>query len=147
MDDVLDLVEPGDLWLVDSHSCTLDIMASIEDAGGFLLIRQHGTLEGCPVGEPRRMGRTENGEVHEQELQMTGRSAGRVVRRLTLVLEMPVRLRRSGLVRERKSVLVRLLIRDKRVEAISKRRGHWNRLQTGPPACGRRELFCRGHCS
>ena len=89
LDDVLELVEPGDLWIADSHFCTHDIMASIHDAKAFFLIRQHSSLKGRPVGVRRRIGRTDTGEVFEQELQMIGRATGRSVRRLTLVLDTP----------------------------------------------------------
>ena len=89
LDDVLELVEPGDLWIADSHFCTHDIMASIADAQAFVLIRQHASLKGRPVGVRRRIGRTDTGEVFEQELKMIGRGRGRSVRRLTLVLDKP----------------------------------------------------------
>jgi hypothetical protein len=89
LDDVLALVEPGDLWIADSHFCTYDIMASIHDAKAFFLIRQHSSLKGCPVGVRRRIGRTATGEVFEQELQLIGHATGRSVRRLTLLLDTP----------------------------------------------------------
>jgi len=89
MNNVLDLVEPGDLWIADSHFCTHEIMAAIRDRKSHFLIRQHGSLKGRPVGERRFIGRTDTGTVYEQDLTMIGPNDGWTIRRLTLVLDSP----------------------------------------------------------
>jgi hypothetical protein len=89
MDDVLDLAEPGDLWIADSLFCTHEIMANFHEAQAKFLIRQHSCLTGEALGERRRIGRCATGIVYEEMLQMIGRTAGWILRRLTLVLDTP----------------------------------------------------------
>jgi hypothetical protein len=89
MNDVLDLVRPGDLWIADSHFCTHEIMAAIRGREAHFLIRQHGSFHGRPVGKRRFVGRTDTGVVEEQDLKMIGPNDGWIIRRLTLVLDTP----------------------------------------------------------
>jgi hypothetical protein len=89
MDDVLALVEPGDLWLADSHFCTHHILRTIHDRGAYFLIRHHSNMTGRLLGIRRKIGRTSTGVVYEQELQMRGPNEGWFIRRLTLVLDQP----------------------------------------------------------
>jgi hypothetical protein len=89
MTDVLDLARPGDLWIADSHFCTHEIMAEVHEARSHFLIRQHTNMTGRPVGDRRQIGRTSTGRVYEQNLQMIGRNAGWILRRLSLALDTP----------------------------------------------------------
>jgi len=89
MDEVLALVEPGDLWLADSHFCTHHVLRTIHDRGACFLVRQHTNMTGRLRGERREIGRTSTGIVYEQELEMIGANEGWVIRRLTLVLDQP----------------------------------------------------------
>lgn len=87
MDEVLALVEPGDLWLADSLYCTHHILRTIHNRGARFLVRQHSNMTGRLLGERREIGRTSTGMVYEQELEMIGPNEGWVIRRLTLVLD------------------------------------------------------------
>ena len=89
MDEVLALVEPGDLWLADSHFCTHHILRTIHDRRARFLVRQHTNMTGRLLGKRRKIGRTSTGLVYEQELEMLGPNEGWVIRRLTLVLDQP----------------------------------------------------------
>lgn len=87
--DVLDLTSPDDLWIMDSHFCTHDILADIASNQAFFLVRQHGAMKGELVGKRRKVGRTDTGTVYEQQLKLGGRNEGWTIRRLTLVLDQP----------------------------------------------------------
>lgn len=89
MDDVLALVQAGDLWLADSHFCTHHILRTIDDRRARFLVRQHTNMTGRLLGERREVGRTSTGLVSEQALEMLGPNQGWVIRRLTLVLDQP----------------------------------------------------------
>lgn len=91
LDDVLALAGPGDVWLADSGFCTHDVLARLHRAGAGFVIRQHGSMKGRPLGERRDAGRTANGRVYEQALELDGPDGPWVVRRVTLVLDEPTR--------------------------------------------------------
>jgi hypothetical protein len=91
LDDVLTCVRAGDLWIADSNFCTLKFLFGLADAGARLVIRQHGSLTGQAVGERRWCGRTETGEVYEQEVDWTWQGRAVRLRRVTLVLDTPTR--------------------------------------------------------
>jgi hypothetical protein len=64
---VLETVQPLDLWLGDRNFCTRDFALGIAARGAFFLIRQH--AQNLPldlVGERTHVGRSETGEVFEQ---------------------------------------------------------------------------------
>lgn len=92
-DRVLSSVRPGQLWIADRNFCTLDMLFSIEEAGAFFLIRQHGQLTGRLTGHRRQVGTTETGTVDEQSLVITHPDSGeeRTVRRITVKLSTPTR--------------------------------------------------------
>jgi IS4 transposase len=71
-DQVLETVEPGDLWLGDRNFCTTGLLFGIRRRQAFFLIRQHAsTLWGKKtVGRRRRIGRCETGVVYEQKLRI-----------------------------------------------------------------------------
>jgi hypothetical protein len=91
MDDVLALVAPGDVWIADRHFCTHEVLARLDGAGAGFVVRQHGSMKGRLVGERSAAGRTENGQVYEQALELNGPAGPWVVRRVTLVLDQPTR--------------------------------------------------------
>jgi hypothetical protein len=89
LDDILVSVEARDLWMADRNFCTLKFLFAIAAALAFFVIRQHGQLEGCRLGQRRSRGRTATGKVYEQALQLEYEGQTRVVRRITLELDQP----------------------------------------------------------
>jgi hypothetical protein len=68
LDDVLPLVKPGELWIDDRNFCTTNFLFGIHRGEAYFLTRQHAsTLHWQPVGERKRIGRSETGMVFEQQ--------------------------------------------------------------------------------
>lgn len=93
LDDVLELVSPGELWIADRNFCTIGFLLSIAGRGAAFLIRQHGQLKGTPLGAPKAKGRCASGAVFEQKLRLTDAGSGEelIVRRITVQLDQPTR--------------------------------------------------------
>lgn len=89
--EILDLVRPDDLWLADSNFCTHETFARVREAGGFFLVRQHGTMKGLKLKRRRAVGRTDTGTVSEQAFPLAGANKGWTIRRITLTLDTPTR--------------------------------------------------------
>lgn len=92
LDNVLATVRAGQLWVADRNFCTVKFLYGLASAGAKFIIRQHGQLEGTPVGQPRRIGETETGEVWEQEFRLpehAGRSL--LIRRVIVKLRQATR--------------------------------------------------------
>lgn len=90
---VVTQVEPADLWIADRNFCTTGFLFGVAQRGGCFLVRQHAsTLRWTRESRPRRVGRTETGEVYEQTLWLEN-EAGDIlpVRRITLKLNRPTR--------------------------------------------------------
>jgi hypothetical protein len=93
LDQVLETIRPGEVWVADRNFGTTDFLFGISDREGSFAIRQHGatrSIEG--TGERRPCGRVETGTVFEQEMRLGG-GDGRVmvVRRITVELDQPTR--------------------------------------------------------
>ena len=92
LSDVLETVRSRDLWIADRNFCTTDFLAGIAARLGFFVIRQHGQLQGTPVGKPKAKGRTDTGKVFEQKLRITTPGgAVLTLRRITIRLNEPTR--------------------------------------------------------
>ena len=94
LDEILVLVEPGDLWLGDRNFCTTRFVFGIADRGGFFLIRQHAsTLTYQLLGKWKSCGTTASGRVYEQAMELSNPAAGAAlrVRRITVELNEPTR--------------------------------------------------------
>jgi IS4 transposase len=94
LDEVLVLVEPGDLWLGDRNFCTTRFVFGIADRGGFFLIRQHAsTLTYQLLGKRKSCGKTASGRVYEQAMELSNPATGAAlrVRRITVELNEPTR--------------------------------------------------------
>ena len=72
LDDILASVQARDLWMADRNFCTLKFLFGIAAAQAVFVIRQHGQLQGCLLGQRRARGRTATGKVYEQALQLDG---------------------------------------------------------------------------
>jgi Transposase DDE domain len=92
-DEILELIQPRDLWIADRNFCTTPLLFGIHNRTGFFVIRQHGsTLSWEAVGRRAARGRGPTGEVFEQTLRLTD-DQGQIlfVRRITVVLDTPTR--------------------------------------------------------
>ncbi len=67
---ILQLVEPRDLWLADRNFCTVSLLFGMARNASFI-VRQHGALPWTPIGSPSQVGRTATGQVTEQEVLVT----------------------------------------------------------------------------
>ena len=86
---VLEMVQPGDLWIKDRNFCTTGFLYGITTRGGAFVTRQHGsTLTWEPVGKRVSKGRCETGDVFEQTLRLTN-DEGEIlfVRRISVELD------------------------------------------------------------
>lgn len=93
LDDVLPLVEAGDLWIVDRNFSTTAFLTGIDAAGACFIVRQHGGLNGTLVGERTDAGRSDSGEVYEQTMLLEDPQTDQSVRlrRITIELGKQVR--------------------------------------------------------
>jgi hypothetical protein len=86
--DLLDMVEPDDLWIADRNFCTVLMLHQIAASKAYFLVRQHAGLPWEPRGERRRVGRSQTGWVYEQQgVVPDGMGNDLPVRRLTLELD------------------------------------------------------------
>ena len=93
LDQVLELVRPGDLGIEDRNFCTTSFLFGIAARRAFFVVRQHAaTLHWEFVGKRRTCGRIETGKVFEQTIRASN-DAGEILilRRITVVLDRPTR--------------------------------------------------------
>ena len=91
---VLKRIEPNDLMISDRLYCTSRFIFEIAALKAYFVIRQHiGHLRWKLIGEPKSLGRTETGELFEQEVDLTHpeTEAFLRVRRITVKLDKPTR--------------------------------------------------------
>lgn len=69
---VLPLVEAGDLWLADRNFCTLDYLGGIAGRAAFFLVRHHAGSALEPLGPEKHLGPGGGGVVYEQEVRVGG---------------------------------------------------------------------------
>ena len=91
LEDVLQTVRAGELWIADRNFCTLKFLFKIADKSAFFLIRQHGQVQGRLKGGRRYVGQSSTGKVYEQALDLDYDGQVRTVRRLTIELAKPTR--------------------------------------------------------
>jgi hypothetical protein len=91
--DILEMVQPNDLWIKDRNFCTNGFLFGIANRGGFFVTRQHGSSVHCElVGDRVSKGRCPTGEVFEQAARLTdveGKTL--MVRRITVELDQGTR--------------------------------------------------------
>jgi hypothetical protein len=90
---VLETIQPRDVWIADRNFCTTDFLFGIAQRKGFFVIRQHGsTLTYELEGERRKIGRCPTGMLYEQAMRLSNREGKTLlVRRLTVELDKPTR--------------------------------------------------------
>jgi Transposase DDE domain len=93
LDQVLEAIRPGEVWIADRNFCTTGFLFGIARRDACFVIRQHGAtlfIEG--MGERRPCGRSETGAVFEQEMRLgDGDDGAMAVRRITVELDTPTR--------------------------------------------------------
>jgi IS4 transposase len=94
LNDVLPMVEAGDLWIDDRNFCTTGFLFGIAGKEACFLVRQHSrNLYWELVGARKRRGRTATGTVFEQAMRLSNpeTSETMLVRRITVELDKPTR--------------------------------------------------------
>lgn len=90
---VLETVEPRDVWIDDRNFCTADFLLGIDQRKAFFVTRQHANTPRYElVGRRVKSGTCETGTVYEQAATIfhsDGRSM--LVRRVTIELDQPTR--------------------------------------------------------
>jgi len=66
LDQVLPLVQPGDVWIDDRNFCTVDFLRGTARRGAFFVVRRHGNLTVQTEGEVSPEVETDTGWVSEQ---------------------------------------------------------------------------------
>src|SRR4051794_20767589 len=80
LDQVLETVRPGEVWIADRNFCTTGFLFGIDRRGGYFVIRQHQvTLHIEWAGGRRPCGRVETGAVFEQEMRVSDGDGGTMV--------------------------------------------------------------------
>ncbi len=93
LDQVLETIRSGEVWIADRNFCTTGFLFGIARRGGSFVIRQHGaTLHVEWAGERRPCGRIETGAVFEQQVRLSDGNGETIpVRRITVELDKPTR--------------------------------------------------------
>src|SRR3569623_1813373 len=90
--EILETVEPHDLWIADRNFCTLGFLFGIWAKRARFVIRQHGPLVVNSEGRRILVCKTIHGEkVYEQAVVLTHEGRERTVRRITVELRPPTR--------------------------------------------------------
>jgi IS4 transposase len=89
--DVLDSMEPGEVWMGDRNFCTSLFLFQTAANKAYFLVRQHATnVRWEPVGERRKVGRTDTGLVYSQRVDLVDDWGNRLsARRITVRLDQP----------------------------------------------------------
>jgi hypothetical protein len=91
LDDVLAVVDAGDLWIADRNFCTLKFLFFVRQKRAAFVMRQHGTITGTLVGKKRYLGRGDTGCVYEQTIALSFEGQVKKFRRVTVALDKPTR--------------------------------------------------------
>ncbi len=89
--DVLDTMEPGQVWIGDRNFCTSLFLFQTAANEAYFIVRQHATnVRWEATGKQRKVGRTDTGTVYEQPVELIDDWGGRLlVRRITVKLDQP----------------------------------------------------------
>ena len=67
---VIERVEAKDVWVADRNFCRANFLTSLASKNAYFVIRQHGSLSWEPRSELEAMGKTETGELFEQQVEI-----------------------------------------------------------------------------
>lgn len=84
--EVLETVQPNDVWNGDRNFCTAKFLFTIARKNAFFLVRQHGALGWKPLTELQQIGEINTGKIFEQEVEISYEGRGMRVRRVLLKL-------------------------------------------------------------
>jgi hypothetical protein len=88
---ILELVKPNDVWIADRNFCTAGLLSGIGKQA-FYVIRHHANLKVVSAGTMRRRGRSDTGEVFEQDVTIRDVDGGVIkTRRVVIRLDAPTR--------------------------------------------------------
>jgi hypothetical protein len=88
--EVLETVQPGQVWIGDRNFCTTDFLGGILARQSRFLIRQHASTVRCEEVKPLRLaGRTKTGRVWVQWVRLTNVAGQPRVRRVVVRLDQP----------------------------------------------------------
>jgi IS4 transposase len=85
---VLDLVKSDSLWVADRNFCFQSFLLGIAKKLGYFAIREHAGLKYESRSELRQVGRTETGEVSEQDIVIEGEQDGIKLRARRVVVRL-----------------------------------------------------------
>jgi hypothetical protein len=84
---VMELVRPGDLWLMDRNFCTEDFTGGIAERGASFLVRHHAGTKLHPLGPEQRCGHNGSGAISEQRVRVGALECRCIIIRLKKPLE------------------------------------------------------------
>ena len=88
--EVVPSAKPRQLWIADRNFCTTQFLFGLAHRGASFLIRQHAsTLTWNEETLPKRVGRSDSGEIYQQILHLTCGDEVLSVRRITILLDEP----------------------------------------------------------
>jgi hypothetical protein len=89
---LLERVEPKDVWVADRNFCTAGFLAGIVARAGYFIIRQHANLTTRSAGTLRRRGPCDGGTIFEQKVTIDGEDGAPIeLRRIVIRLDAPTR--------------------------------------------------------
>jgi hypothetical protein len=90
---VLPTIRPRNLLIDDRNFCTLAFLFAVMARRAYFITRQHGRMPWTPSGKSRFVGRTETGQVYEQDIELRNPATGETkrLRRVTVKLKKPTR--------------------------------------------------------
>jgi IS4 transposase len=91
LDEVLETVQKGDLWIADRNFCTVDFLTRIAKRSAHFVIRRHANLPLENVSCRRRAGKSPTGAVYEQTAEIPATDGAWKVRVITVKLKQPTR--------------------------------------------------------
>jgi IS4 transposase len=89
--DVLDAMQPGEVWIADRNFCTALFLFQTAANRSYFVVRQHAVnVRWEAIGERRKVGRIDTGVVYQQRVEIVDDWGHRVsVRRITIKLDEP----------------------------------------------------------
>jgi hypothetical protein len=88
---VLDIAEPGDVWIADRNMGTLKFLFALQQAQADFVIRQHGTPDWEALSDLEYRGETTTGQVWEQPIRLHHDGQTLELRRIVVRLNQPTR--------------------------------------------------------
>ncbi len=85
---VLERVQPKQVWIGDRNFCTSDFLNQIEQRQAYFIFREDQKLSWTEVTSLQQVGQNDSGSVFEQQIQL---SSGLQIRRVVIQLEQPTR--------------------------------------------------------